>query len=158
MNKGNKKNILTAEDLLNADLDDVNWLIDNLLPAGLTFLVGRPKSGKSFMGLDLAVSIASGEKFLDRFNTNKATTLFISNEDSLTRLQSRLKQIVPIKEIKDVSDLDNLMLKVDFPKLNEYGLEKLKGLVKEHGIKLVFVESKSHIPKDTVITIKRNMS
>ncbi len=55
--------LLTAEDLL--ALPAPSWLIDGLLPAsGLSVLYGARKSGKSFVALDWALSVATGLPWL----------------------------------------------------------------------------------------------
>lgn len=55
-----------------ADLDEPDeagrWLIETLWPrAGVGIIGGAPKCGKSWLGLDLAVSVASGTPCLDTF-------------------------------------------------------------------------------------------
>lgn len=55
-----------------ADLDEPDetdrWLIETLWPrAGVGIIGGAPKCGKSWLGLDLAASVASGTPCLDRF-------------------------------------------------------------------------------------------
>jgi hypothetical protein len=42
------------------DLPEPGWVIDDIIPAGsLSLIYGPPKSGKSFIGLDMALSIAT---------------------------------------------------------------------------------------------------
>ncbi len=50
-----------------ANLQPPRWLVSNLLPAaGLTFLVGKPGSGKTFAALDLACTVATGREWWGR--------------------------------------------------------------------------------------------
>ena len=50
--------LLSCDDLL--DLPDPVWLIDAVLPAGQGVIYGPPSTFKSFIALDMAMSIASG--------------------------------------------------------------------------------------------------
>ena len=56
--------------LLNFDedlftIEPAEWRINNVLPAeGITLLTGDISSGKSFLALDLAASVASGPAWL----------------------------------------------------------------------------------------------
>ena len=55
-----------------ADLDEIDdngrWLVESLWPrSGVGIIGGAPKCGKSWLGLDLAVSVASGTPCLDTF-------------------------------------------------------------------------------------------
>ncbi len=55
-----RNRLLTAEQL--DDLPQPEWLIENILPRGaFIVLYGRPGSGKTFVALDMALSIVTGE-------------------------------------------------------------------------------------------------
>ena len=43
--------ILTATELMELDFPPPEWLIESLLPEGLTVLSGAPKIGKSWLSL-----------------------------------------------------------------------------------------------------------
>ena len=53
--------VLWRDDL--ASLGDVTWLVDDLIPHGLSVVYGASGSLKTFWALDLAASIASGHRF-----------------------------------------------------------------------------------------------
>ena len=71
------------------DLPPTKFVIKDLLPQGLAILGGSPKVGKSWMTLDWCIRIAKGENIWN-FPTTKGTTLYLSLEDSETRLQDRM--------------------------------------------------------------------
>ena len=75
--------------LADKDLPPTQYVIRKLLPQGLALLSGSPKVGKSWLTLDWCVKIAKGEKIWD-FPTVKGTTLYLSLEDTESRLQERL--------------------------------------------------------------------
>ncbi len=80
---------LTATELLAMDIKPIPFVVDELLPHGVTILAGAPKVGKSWMVLDLANCVSSGAPFLGR-PTKPCDVLYVSLEDTLSRLYSRL--------------------------------------------------------------------
>lgn len=77
----------------------VHWLVDDWLPdASITFLVSPPESYKTWLLLDLAVSVSAGVPFLGRYRVNSpGPTLIIQQEDSHAGLTDRLALIVEQK-------------------------------------------------------------
>lgn len=79
--------------------DGVSWLVDEWLPdKSITFLVSPPESYKTWILLDLAVSVAAGVPFLGQYDVmQQGATLIIQQEDSHTGLTDRLALIVEQK-------------------------------------------------------------
>jgi hypothetical protein len=77
----------------------VSWLVEDWLPdKSITFLISPPESYKTWLLLDLAVSVSSGTPFLGSFPVNNVgPTLIIQQEDSHTGLTDRLALIVEQK-------------------------------------------------------------
>lgn len=79
-----------------ADLDEPDeagrWLIETLWPrAGVGIIGGAPKCGKSWLGLDLAVSVASGTPCLDTFPVaGPGSVLVYMAEDAAPVVKERL--------------------------------------------------------------------
>ena len=80
---------ISAQQLQVANIPDLKWTVDNLLPEGLAVLVSPPKFGKSWMSLQLSVAVATGGEFLN-CSTRKGCVLYLALEDSARRLQERL--------------------------------------------------------------------
>ena len=53
----------TAQLLLENHIEQPGWVVEDLIPCCLTLFAGDPKIGKSWLGLDLALHVASGEPF-----------------------------------------------------------------------------------------------
>lgn len=79
--------------------EGVSWMVEDWLPdKSITFLISPPESYKTWILLDLAVSVSSGVPFLGRYQVNdKGPTLIIQQEDSHTGLTDRLALIVEQK-------------------------------------------------------------
>ncbi len=82
-----------ARDLLTDPLADPHWIVDGLLPTGLTILAGSPKVGKSWLALDLATHVASGDAFWG-MATRRCGVLYLCLEDTYPRVQRRLWHLV----------------------------------------------------------------
>lgn len=71
------------------------WLIEGLWgPESVGFLAGHPKAGKSWAGLDMAVSVASGTPCLGSFRVlEPGRALIYLAEDSLDAVRQRVASI-----------------------------------------------------------------
>ncbi|GGJ57804.1 AAA family ATPase [Deinococcus roseus] len=113
---------MSALQLLAIDIDPVQFIIPGLLTEGLGMLTGRPKMGKSFMSLSLALSIAQGKAALgDSKACEHGDVLYLALEDSQTRTQDRMKIMLGTDAV------DDLRLDVwwQIPRLDLGGLEAL---------------------------------
>ena len=85
-------NTIDAEKLLATPLPPMKYYVDGILPQGLSILAGSPKAGKSWLALWLCLQIASGKPVWER-PVMKADALYLSLEDSVVRLQNRIKSL-----------------------------------------------------------------
>lgn len=85
--------ITSAKDLQQKHLKPKKFLIDDILPEGVTLLAAPPKLGKSWMVLDMGLCIASGRPWLGK-HTSRCGVLYLSLEDSEYRLQSRTNKVL----------------------------------------------------------------
>ncbi len=81
--------LLTAHDILTTDWPEPVWAIPNLLPVGLTILAGRPKVGKSWLALQIALAVASGGHALSQ-PVEQGPVLYLALEDPPRRLKERM--------------------------------------------------------------------
>lgn len=84
--------VVRASQLEDGD-PDRRWLVDTLWArAGVGLIAGSPKLGKSWLGLDLAVSVASGTPCLDTFDVPEpGPTLLYMAEDAEADVKARLR-------------------------------------------------------------------
>lgn len=88
--------ITSALDLYLQPFNPPRALIDGLLYEGLTLLTARPKAGKSWLVLQLAIA-ASGGGGMPRFTFNdRGTVLYYALEESTSRTQLRLRKLAPM--------------------------------------------------------------
>ena len=78
----------SVPDLTEAERKPPEFLIDGMLPVGLTFLSGAPKTRKSFLALQIAIAVATGNPFFGH-NTTKCDVVYLDLEGSKSRISSR---------------------------------------------------------------------
>ena len=124
----------TATDLLAKTFPPLRCFVEDLLAEGLTLLAGKPKKGKSYLALDMSLSIAVGRQAFMKFPTEKARVLYVSLEDGERRLQRRLLQIQ--SNLKTPDGLDFLYT---FPRLGDGALEALAHYAQHYQIIIIDV-------------------
>jgi len=68
---------------------DVVYIVPGLITEGLVVLSAKPKAGKSFLALNLAVAIAEGGKALGGIQVEQGTVLYMALEDGPQRIRRR---------------------------------------------------------------------
>ena len=85
-------NVVTGEELLNKPLQEIEFVVENLIPKGLHILAGAPKVGKSWLALWLSLMVSKGEDVWGN-KVTQGTTLYLCFEDNEIRIQNRLFEI-----------------------------------------------------------------
>jgi hypothetical protein len=113
------------------------WVVQDILPEGMTVLAGRPKRGKSWLALQIACAVVSGKETL-----GKATTLgqvvYIALEDSPKRFQSRLR-------LMKYTPTGRLTVLHDCPALDKGGLRYITDLVDQFNPIYLVIDTLSRI-------------
>ena len=81
--------LYSCEYVMDTALKKTPFIVDRLLAPGLYILAGAPKVGKSWLVLDLCLSVSEGRDFLGH-RTTKGQVVYLALEDSLIRLQNRV--------------------------------------------------------------------
>lgn len=83
---------VNARDLQGMELKPVQFIVNDILPHGLSIIASPPKQGKSWFALDLCIAVADGKNFLGK-KTNQCEVLYFALEDSYNRLNDRTGRI-----------------------------------------------------------------
>lgn len=86
--------IYTVPELMGLELPAPRWAIPGLLSEGLTILAGKPKLGKSWMALNLALTIAAGGMALGSIRVQAGDVLYLALEDRLRRIRDRSAKVL----------------------------------------------------------------
>ena len=99
---------------------DAGWLIESLWLRDAAGLIGgQPKCCKSWLGLDAAVSVASGTPCLGRFAvTEKGPTLVYLAEDQVSEVRARVEGICKSRGL-DVAALDLTVITASVLRLDD---------------------------------------
>jgi hypothetical protein len=84
----------TAERLMGTDFPVPRWAVPGIICEGLSLLAGPPKVGKSWLSLDLALSIAAGGKAFGAIPVRPGPVLYLALEDTPRRLKSRVGMLL----------------------------------------------------------------
>ncbi len=123
----------TVNDLLDADFPEPIWTVPGMIPVGLGSLAGKPKVGKSWLALQLAIARATAGDFLG-IKVDQAPVIYLALEDSPLRLKGRITAM-GIKRNTPIT------FHTEYRLLNAGGLDDLYKEIQETGAKLVIVDT-----------------
>lgn len=115
---------IDAQDLLMIPVDNPPFLVEDLIPSGVSIVAGDEKTGKSWMMLHLALCVAQGKDFLGH-PVHQGTVFYLSLEDSLGRLQDRLFKLT------DEATFGKLFLSTKCLSLSDGLIEQLTRIVEK---------------------------
>ncbi len=134
------------------DIPPIEWLVEKILPVGLSMIGAPSKYYKSYMALGLCIAICNGGKFLN-FDCEKHSCLYLDLESTKRRPKNRLKQI--LKENKQPDNLYIITGTDEVGRIGEGFEAQIEYQLQEHSdIKLIVVDVLQMIRQPS----KRNQS
>jgi hypothetical protein len=125
-----------ANELMAVEFPAPKWAVPGLIAEGVTLLAGPPKVGKSWLSLNLGVSIAAGTPALGTVQVEPGPVLYLALEDTPRRLQSRMRKVLAGGPASADLTLDTYC-----PPMPEGGTEYIAGWLDEnHGARLVVID------------------
>jgi RecA-family ATPase len=125
--------------ILKTNYPDSPWLVSDYLGPGLTFLYGKPKVGKSWLALQMALSVLVGGKMFGR-DIPQGRVLYLALEDSERRLKNRMKaQGWPSETSVDFALYDDFL--TDIESLNSKGGKLLMAQIETKKYALVLIDT-----------------
>ncbi len=128
-----------AADLMALDLPAPSFVVADILPEGLSLLVGPPKLGKSFFALALGAAVAHGGPALGGIRTEPGRVLVVALEDSRRRVQNRLRMLLEGTPPPD--ELTIVTLEDRWPRPLPEGLTDLARYVRDHKPRLIVLDT-----------------
>jgi hypothetical protein len=130
---------VTAAELVRRDLPASAWVVEGLLPQGATILAGRPKGGKSWLALQVALAVAAGGSLPGGPAVAPGEALYLALEDTEQRLKARLERMLAALGTPAPTGLS---LVTAWRRLEDGGRDALVGWLGQHaGARLVVVDT-----------------
>lgn len=102
-----KTSIIDAKTLIQSDIPETKWLINDLLVKGGTTIIGGDSgAGKSLLSLNLSMHLVNGKTIFDSFECEKVNVLYIDEENIPNTIKTRITQLSKTRDIKE--NLENL--------------------------------------------------
>jgi len=101
----------------------LKFILPGLVPEGATLLVSRPKLGKSWLVLDIAIATAAGRFTLGELRPIAGPVLYLALEDGRRRLQRRITKLLPTFS---GSWPEGLTFATEWPRADQGGLDDIE--------------------------------
>jgi hypothetical protein len=124
-----RENVFTATALQHETFSEIMFVVPDLIPEGLTILAGRPKVGKSWLGLDVCIAVAGGTYCLGDKHPERGDVLYCALEDNRRRLQRRITKLLKVFGAKWP---ERLQLATDWRRLDKGGVQDLREWIEDH--------------------------
>ena len=137
-----KFNSKSCEEIMTTVYKPIEFVVDGLIAQGLYILAGAPKVGKSWLSLDICLSIAKGKKVLEH-ETKCGTALYLCLEDSFERIQKRLYELTD-------EPTDRLYFAIMSDSIGHGLEEQITDFKSQHSdLKIVFIDTLQMIREST---------
>jgi hypothetical protein len=117
-----RDNTFTAATLRSKQFKVIDYVVPDLIPEGLTILAGKPKIGKSWLALDIALAVAGGRFVLGEIRPDQGDVLYAALEDNQRRLQKRTRKVMG----GDNAWPQRLMLATRWRRLDAGGIDDIR--------------------------------
>lgn len=136
-----KLKLETACDLLTKDSPAMEWLIENVwVDKSRGLIAGNPGVGKTWIALDMLISVATGQLCMGKFAVKQGNVLLVEEESSELNLSRRFHALARARGLSPVDLSHCYYMTRQFVKLPR-DLHELYWLIAEHDIRLVVFDS-----------------
>ncbi len=115
----------TVNDIMAMDLPEPDYLVEGLIAPGMQLLIGKPKKGKSWMAMELALNVAIGGNFLQR-RCKQGKVLYFALEDNRRRIKKRMAEMMPANFTTGTVDLRILSMEDKVQNMDRGFLQDLR--------------------------------
>jgi RecA-family ATPase len=118
---------ISANDLMSMDMPPQRHLVKGIIAVGCNMLAGKPKIGKSWLALQLSISVSLGKPLFDSISVEKKGVLYLALEDNRRRIKKRLSMT-----LRESEHPVNLFFQTDCPRASDGGLTVIVNFLQSH--------------------------
>jgi RecA-family ATPase len=123
------RRLFSAAALRTMEFPPLKWILPDLVPEGATLVVSRPKLGKSWLVLDIAIAVTASRFTLGTLKPNPGAALYLALEDGRRRLQRRMAKLMPTFS----SDWPTFLeFATEWPRADQGGLRNIEAWIESH--------------------------
>ncbi len=131
---------ITARELMTRHFADLRWCVPDILPEGTYLLSAKPKVGKSWLALQIALAVATERSALGK-RVQGGSALVLALEDNQRRLKSRLQKLGAF-HLPNEDQLARLHLETEWPRVDQGGAVLIEQWLQAHpDARLVVVDT-----------------
>jgi AAA domain len=118
-----RQDAVTGAELQTMMFPPLRFVVPDIMPEGVALLAGKPKAGKSWMVLDLAIAATSDRYTLGEIKPEQGDVLYLALEDSLRRAQWRMTKLLGacVKKWPE-----RLTIKTEWKRVDQGGLDGIE--------------------------------
>lgn len=129
----------TAAALKKMTFAPIRYIVPGYIAEGCTLLAGRPKLGKSWMVMEMALAVARGGTCLGGIQCEQGEVLMLALEDNQRRLHSRIKKLMP--PLVPTAWPESFHYSTEWPRANDGGLAYINEWLDQHqNARLIIVD------------------
>lgn len=130
---------MSLSQLMASEIPEPVFLADGLLSEGVTLLAGRPKVGKSWLAMQLALDAAQGRAIFGRFPVrHQRTVLYLALEDTPRRTRDRVLKLMTREAAER---LEHVELRYQLDPLLAGGAAQIEEAIQQSGADLVVLDT-----------------
>lgn len=131
--------LMTTREIMTTLWPEPVWIVPEMMSAGLGWLSGKQKAGKSWLMMQLACAKASGGRMFDQ-TIAPGPVLYCALEDQPRRIRSRAeRQLWPVDV--DIDWMFNKTFQQEIGNLAEGGTDRLVYRIQQRGYHLVVIDT-----------------
>jgi len=128
-------------------IPEPKWLVEGVVPKGLTLIIGSSGIGKTWLVLHLAICVATGQNFLGRRIGDSGKVLIIDEENNMSELYRRFKTMLPslsaeqkaaVREAIMIPNHFGFKFETSFGEMTNEAV--MDGFIKKQCIKLLIID------------------
>ncbi|AUX76290.1 AAA family ATPase [Sinorhizobium fredii] len=117
--------IYDAADLRFQTFPPLQQIVGEIIVEGLTVLAARPKVGKTWLMLDIAIAVGAGGYCLGDIQCEQGDALYLALEDNPRRLQRRLRKLLGMHK----REWPHFKVAHKWPRADQGGIEQLRNWI-----------------------------